>query len=57
MRKFVGEIDTKTEVVVDNLLLTFAKIIPDSTARIQCSYEPNHLIYNFSSKTDQLAVF
>ncbi len=58
--RLLGEIDTKTEVVVDKSFASLlpAKIIPDSTARIQLvSYEPNHLIYNFSSKTDQLAVF
>jgi len=58
--RLLGEIDTKTEVVVDKSFASLlpAKIIPDSTARIQLvSYEPNNLIYNFSSKTDQLAVF
>jgi uncharacterized membrane protein YfhO len=58
--RLLGEINTKTEVVVDKSFASLlpAKIISDSTARIQyVSYEPNHLIYNFSSKTDQLAVF
>lgn len=58
--KLVGEINTKTEVVVDK---SFAaqlptKLTPDSSARISLtSYKPNHLIYNFSSKTDQMVVF
>lgn len=56
----VGKINTKTEMVVDK---SFAALLPtkltaDSTAHIALtSYEPNHLIYNFSSKTDQVAVF
>ncbi len=58
--KLLGEINTKTELVVDksfaNQLPT--KLTPDSTARIALtSYKPNHLIYNFNSKTDQVAVF
>ncbi|MDD3077873.1 MAG: YfhO family protein [Paludibacter sp.] len=59
--KKLGEIDTKHELVADK---EYAAMIPanlsvdDSTASIVLkSYEPNHLIYNFSSKTDQLAVF
>ncbi|HPD59850.1 MAG TPA: YfhO family protein [Paludibacteraceae bacterium] len=58
--RLLGEINTKTEVVVDKSFsaLLPPAIIPDSSAHIQLvSYEPNHLIYNFSSKTDQLAVF
>jgi len=58
--RLVGEINTKTEMVVDK---SFAnqlpvKLTPDSTARISLtSYKPNHLVYNVSSKTDQVAVF
>lgn len=58
--KLVGEINTKTEMVVDK---SFAAQLPtkltaDSTARIALtSYKPNDLIYNFSSKSDQVAVF
>jgi hypothetical protein len=58
--KLLGEINTKTEMVVDK---SFAdqlptKLTPDSTAHIAlASYKPNHLIYNFSSKTDQVVVF
>jgi len=58
--RLVGDIDTKTEMVVDK---TFAdqlptKLTPDSTARITLvSYQPNKLIYEFNSDTDQVAVF
>ncbi|HEY5590865.1 MAG TPA: YfhO family protein [Paludibacter sp.] len=58
--RLVGEINTKTEMVVDK---SFAAQLPtklthDSTARISlASYQPNHLVYNFSSATDQVAVF
>jgi len=58
--RLVGEIDTKTEMVVDK---SFAdklptKLTPDSTARITlASYQPNKLIYDFNSATDQVAVF
>jgi hypothetical protein len=58
--RLTGEINTKTEMVIDR---TFAsqlptQLTPDSTARISlASYQPNHLVYNFSSKTDQVAVF
>ncbi len=58
--KLVGEINTKTEMVVDKSFAAQlpAKITADSTARISlASYEPNDLVYNFSSKTDQVAVF
>jgi uncharacterized membrane protein YfhO len=35
-----------------------AKLTPDTSAHITLtSYQPNHLIYNFSSKTNQVAVF
>ena len=34
------------------------KLTPDSSAHIALiSYKPNHLVYSFDSKTDQLAVF
>jgi uncharacterized membrane protein YfhO len=58
--KLVGEINTKTEMVVDK---SFASELPttlnaDSSAHIALAkYEPNHLTYNFSSKTNQVAVF
>jgi hypothetical protein len=56
----LGKINTKTEMVVDK---SFADKLPtkltaDSSAHIALtSYKPNHLIYNFSSRTDQVAVF
>ena len=56
----LGKINTKTELVVDK---SFASELPtklssDTSAHIALtSYEPNHLKYNFSSKTDQVAVF
>lgn len=58
--KILGEINTKHQAVVDKsftngLTLQYQ---PDTTARIsQISYAPNHLVYDFSSKTKQLAVF
>ncbi len=58
--KLVGEINTKTEMVVDK---EFAAQVPttlvaDSTARITLkSYNPNRMLYSFSSAIDQLAVF
>jgi hypothetical protein len=58
--KLVGEINTKSEMVVDKL---FAAQLPtsltsDSSAHISLTKsEPNHLIYNLSSKTNQVAVF
>ena len=58
--RMVGEINTKKELVVDKLFASQlpAKLNPDTTARISLkSYEPNDLVYNFSSKTDQVAVF
>lgn len=58
--RLVGEINTKTEMVVDKSFASQlpTKLTPDSTARIALSsYKPNQLIYNFSSKTDQIAVF
>ena len=37
---------------------TYAKLCADTAARIALvKYEPNDLVYNFSSKTDQVAVF
>ena len=56
----LGKINTKTELVVDKEFASLlpAKLTPDTSAHISLtSYKPNHLIYNFSSKTDQLAVF
>lgn len=58
--RLVGEINTKTEMVVDQSFASElpSKLTPDSSARIQLiNYEPNHLIYNFNSKTNQVAVF
>ncbi len=58
--KLIGEINTKTELVIDK---EFAAQVPttltaDSTARIALkSYNPNSLVYSFSSATDQMAVF
>ena len=58
--RLVGEINTKKEMVVDK---SFASMLPtklaaDTTARIALvKYAPNDLVYNFSSKTDQVAVF
>ena len=58
--KLVGEIDTKHEMVVDKEFasVVLAKTTPDTTAHIALkSYLPNHLVYEFESKTDQMAVF
>ncbi len=58
--RLVGEINTKTEMVVDQSFASElpSKLTPDSSAHIQLiNYEPNHLIYNFNSKSDQVAVF
>jgi len=58
--RLVGEINTKKEMVVDK---SFASQLPvkaetDTTARIALTkYEPNDLVYHFSSKTNQVAVF
>ena len=56
----LGKINTKTELVVDKEFASQlpTKLTPDTSAHIALtSYKPNHLIYNFSSKTDQVAVF
>ena len=58
--RMVGEINTKKEMVVDKSFASQlpVKLVSDTTARIALvKYEPNDLIYNFSSKTDQVAVF
>jgi hypothetical protein len=58
--RLVGEINTKKEMVVDKSFASQlpGKLVTDTTARIALvKYEPNDLIYNFSSKTDQVAVF
>jgi hypothetical protein len=58
--RMVGEINTKKEMVVDKSFASQlpVKLVTDTTARIALvKYEPNDLIYNFSSKTDQVAVF
>jgi len=58
--KKLGEIDTKTTLVADKKFADQINQQPvaDSTASIALtSYKPNHLVYEFSSKTDQVAVF
>ncbi len=60
--ELLGNIDTKKELVVDNSLKElFSKTNleqRDTTAQIELkSYSPNHLVYNFASKTEQVAVF
>lgn len=58
--KKLGEINTKHELVVDKAEASIlpTQLTPDTTAHIALkSYEPNHLVYTFSSKTDQVAVF
>ena len=58
--KLVGEINTKTELVVDKSFASQlpTQLTPDSAARISLtSYAPNKLVYNYSSKTEQMAVF
>ncbi len=58
--KLLGEIDTKTEMVVDKVYAAQlpATFFADSTARITLkSYNPNRLVYSFSSTTDQMVVF
>lgn len=58
--RLVGEINTKREMVVDK---SFASQLPvklaaDTSAHIALvKFEPNDLIYDFSSKSDQVAVF
>jgi hypothetical protein len=58
--RLVGEINTKKELVIDK---SFATQLPtqlsvDSSASIVLAkYAPNHLVYNFNSKVDQVAVF
>ena len=58
--KILGEINTKKEMVVDK---SFAAQLPiklslDSSAHIALTYyNPNQLKYNYTSKTDQVAVF
>lgn len=56
----VGEIDTKSELVVDKRYAVElpTELVADSTAHIALvTYKPNHLTYEFSSQTDQVAVF
>ena len=56
----LGKINTKTEMVVDKEFVSQlpAKLSSDTSAHIALtSYKPNHLIYNFSSKSDQVTVF
>lgn len=58
--KMLGEIDTKNELVIDKLLRNQLpeNVVADSTATISLkSYAPNHLVYEFSGKHDQVAVF
>lgn len=56
----LGQIDTRTTMVIDQNFSEFAnkKLTKDSTASIELvSYQPNHLVYKFSSGADQTAVF
>lgn len=58
--RMLGEIDTKKELVVDQAVSSIlpSEILPDSTASIELiSYKPNHLVYNVSCNSDQVAVF
>ena len=58
--KMVGEINTKREIVVDKAFASQlpSRLVTDTTAHIALiKYEPNDLVYKFSSKTDQMAVF
>ncbi len=58
--RMLGEIDTKKELVVDQAVSSVlpSEILPDSTASIELiSYKPNHLVYNVSCNSDQVAVF
>ena len=58
--KLLGEIDTKSDLVVDKVSATVlpTQLTTDTTAHITLAkYQPNDLVYNFSSKTDQVAVF
>lgn len=59
--QLLDSLDTKTTAVVNKELLSKIpnqKIERDSTATIDLfSYQPNHLVYETSSKTPQLAVF
>jgi len=58
--QLLGQINTKKEMVVDKSFVTQlpTKLINDTTARISLTkYAPNNLVYNFSSVTDQVAVF
>jgi hypothetical protein len=58
--RLLGKINTKTEMVVDK---SFAALLPkqltkDTTSHITLtSYQPNRLVYQFASVTDQVAVF
>lgn len=55
------KLNTKNEVVVDKRfqkLLSKTTFAPDSQSSIKLTaYQPNYLIYNISTKSDQLAVF
>jgi hypothetical protein len=56
----LGHINTKKEMVVDKRYASQLpqKMYNDTTSRIVLSkYEPNRIVYNFSSITDQIAVF
>ena len=56
----LGVINTKNDLVVDKTYSSLlpAKLTVDSTARIAMTkYEPNSVVYSFSSVTDQMAVF
>ena len=58
--RLVGEINTKKELVIDKSFITQlpTQLLADSSASIVLAkYAPNHLVYNFNSKVDQVAVF
>lgn len=58
--RLVGEINTKKELVIDKSFATQlpTQLLVDSSASIVLTkYAPNHLVYNFNSKVDQVAVF
>lgn len=56
----LGKINTKTELVIDKTVAP-AQLqagTPAATDYIRLkSYKPNHLVYDFSAQTDQVAVF
>ncbi len=58
--RLLGEIDTHTELVYDQRFVDYDLTVGTSTGEEYItlkSYQPNHLIYEFSSPTAQVAVF